>query len=295
MATEAAAFPVLIAADGSPTARAAVMTTLMFPWPDETEPHGVVALRTRFTAGRPGYVLEAFDRALKKTADDVQALLARRWPEAKVTVVDASPAPAILGEARHIGARVIVVGWRGHGPVSRLLLGSVSRAVVREAVCPVLVVNRRPKHLRQLVLGIDGSPNARRAVELIAKIPPPPGNSVTLVTALETISLPSRALFPANVRSRLMLELEALKGELAVTARRELDKAAATLRGANWRVRTILRSGPPLALLLATVKQTHGDVLIIGARGASGLDRLLLGSVAEGALNHCPVPVLVVR
>ena len=41
MATEAV-FPVLIAADGSSTARAAVMTTLMFPWPDKTEVHGVV-------------------------------------------------------------------------------------------------------------------------------------------------------------------------------------------------------------------------------------------------------------
>ncbi len=288
-------FPVVIAADGSSTARAAVMTALMFPWPKETEAHGVVARRTRATAGRPAYVREAFDRAFKKAADDAQALLARRWPEAQVTVVDASPGPAILGEARRVGARVIVVGWRGHGPVSRLLLGSVSRAVVREAICPVLVVNRRPKHLRQLVLGIDGSPNARRAVELIAEIPPPPGNSVTLVTALEAMSLPSQALFPTSVRSRLMLELGALKGELAVTARRELDQAAATLRGARWQVRTILRSGAPLGVPLATVKQTHGDVLVIGARGVSGLERLLLGSVAEGALNHCPVPVLVVR
>jgi len=271
------------------------MTSLMFPWPARTEVYGVVARRTRAALGRSASVLEAFDRAFKKAADDAQALLARRWPEAKVTVVDAAPAPAILGEARRIRARVIVVGWRGHGPVSRLLLGSVSRAVVREAICPVLVVNRRPKHLRQLVLGIDGSPNARRAVGLIAEIPPPPGNSVTLVTALEAISLPSHALLPASVRSRVMLELEAFKGELAVTARRELDQAAATLRGSRWQVRTILRSGAPLAMLLATVKQTHGDVLVIGARGVSGLERLLLGSVAEGALNHCPVPVLIVR
>jgi nucleotide-binding universal stress UspA family protein len=293
MAT-ATVFPVVIAADGSSTARAAVMTTLMFPWPNETEAHGVVARRTRATAGRPAYVREAFDRAFKEAADDTQAVLARRWPEAQVTVVDASPGPAILGEARRVGARVIVVGWRGHGPVSRLLLGSVSRAVVREAVCPVLVVNRRPKHIRQLVIGLDGSANAQQAVRLIAEIPPPPGNSVTLVTALEAMSL-SHALVPTSVRRRLMLEMGTLKGELAVTARRELDKAAATLRGAHWQVRTILRSGAPLAMLLATIKQTQGDVLVIGARGVSGLERLLLGSVAEGALNHCPVPVLVVR
>jgi|RhiMethySRZTD1v2_1073278.scaffolds.fasta_scaffold423290_2 hypothetical protein len=35
--------------------------------------------------------------------------------------------------------------------------------------------------------------------------------------------------------------------------------------------------------------------LVVGARGASGVHRLLLGSVAEGALNYSPVPVLVVR
>ena len=64
MATEAV-FPVLIAADGSSTARAAVMTTLMFPWPDKTEVHGVVARRTWATAGRSASVLEAFDRAFK--------------------------------------------------------------------------------------------------------------------------------------------------------------------------------------------------------------------------------------
>jgi nucleotide-binding universal stress UspA family protein len=36
-------------------------------------------------------------------------------------------------------------------------------------------------------------------------------------------------------------------------------------------------------------------VLVVGARGTSGLQRLLLGSVAEGALNQGPIGVLVVR
>jgi nucleotide-binding universal stress UspA family protein len=36
-------------------------------------------------------------------------------------------------------------------------------------------------------------------------------------------------------------------------------------------------------------------VLVVGARGSRGLSRVLLGSVAEGSLNHSTVPVLVVR
>ena len=43
------------------------------------------------------------------------------------------------------------------------------------------------------------------------------------------------------------------------------------------------------------VAKERADVLIVGARGVTGLRRLLLGSVAEGALNTSPVPVLIVR
>ena len=45
----------------------------------------------------------------------------------------------------------------------------------------------------------------------------------------------------------------------------------------------------------AAVEAVQANLLVVGARGVGGVARLLLGSVAEGALNQCPVPVLVVR
>ena len=288
-------FSIVVATDGSMTARAALATTLTFPWPEESEVRGVVARRTRATRGRPGYVLEAFARAFEKAAADARALLSRRWPDVEVTVVDKSPADAIVDEAHRVRAEVIVLGSHGYGPVRRLLLGSVSRGVVRRAICSVLVVNRRRKQIRRLVIGLDGSPHSRRAVELVAQLPPPPGNLVTLVSALEPISLPSHALLPATVRVRIGRELASLKAELATNARREAEGAEAVLRERGWRVRVVLRSGVPVEAILSMVRQTGADFLVIGARGASGLEGVLLGSVAQGALSHCPVPVLVVR
>jgi nucleotide-binding universal stress UspA family protein len=43
------------------------------------------------------------------------------------------------------------------------------------------------------------------------------------------------------------------------------------------------------------VAATRAQLLVVGARGTSGVRHLLLGSVAEGALNRCPVAVLVAR
>jgi nucleotide-binding universal stress UspA family protein len=290
-----AKFPIVVGTDGSSTAGAALATMRMFPWPEGAKVHAVVARRTRATAGRPRYVVMAFDRAFAKAASDARALLSRRWPDVGVTVLDKRPVEALLAEARRVGAKAIVVGWRGHGPIGRLLLGSVSRGIVRHATCPVLVVRQRSKQVRRLLIGIDGSDNARRAVDLVTAFPPPAGASVTLVTALEPISLPSRALLPAQVRHRVGQELMALKAEMASNARRELDNASARLRDAGWRVRTILSSGTPLAVLLTAVRQTQADVLVIGARGSTGLQRFVLGSVAEGALNRCAIPVFLVR
>ena len=78
-------------------------------------------------------------------------------------------------------------------------------------------------------------------------------------------------------------------------AARELRRAAAELERAGWKTRTVVTSGEPLRDLLGTVASTRAQLLVVGARGASGIRHLLLGSVAEGALNRSSVPVLIAR
>jgi nucleotide-binding universal stress UspA family protein len=63
----------------------------------------------------------------------------------------------------------------------------------------------------------------------------------------------------------------------------------------GWKVRKSVRLGAPLDELIATVAATGAGALVVGARGTGGMSRLLLGSVADGAVNHSPVPVLVVK
>jgi len=77
-------------------------------------------------------------------------------------------------------------------------------------------------------------------------------------------------------------------------SRRKLDAAAGVLRRRGWRVKTQVTLGAPLASLLDAASESRADVLVLGARATSGLARVLLGSVAMGALNRSAVPVLIV-
>jgi citrate synthase len=63
----------------------------------------------------------------------------------------------ILAEARRLDAQVVVVGARGHGALSRLVLGSVSLGVVRQARTAVFVVKRPLRDAQRLLIGVDGS------------------------------------------------------------------------------------------------------------------------------------------
>jgi nucleotide-binding universal stress UspA family protein len=98
---------------------------------------------------------------------------------------------------------------------------------------------------------------------------------------------------PGRVRALLTQEAASLEREHVAAARRQLETARERLERAGWRVRTEVRMGRPLEELLTASKDA--DVLVVGARGIGAVERLLLGSVAEGAVSRAPVPVLVVR
>ena len=66
---------------------------------------------------------------------------------AKGTLLKGEAAPALLAEAE-LGVDLLVMGSRGHGPIGRVFLGSVSAKVIRSAPCPVLVVPRGAVHSR---------------------------------------------------------------------------------------------------------------------------------------------------
>ena len=287
-------FHVLIATDGSAAARAAVTTALRFPWPPGTTASAVVAKQVRADY-RTSILLAALDQTAEFTGRTAARTMSKRWPDADARIVDASPVQAVVNEARRVRADVVVVGWRGHGAVRRLLTGSVSRGVVKRVPCPVLVVRRAVRQIRRIVLGFDGSPHARKAIQIVARLDVPRGAQVTLFTAVDTMQVPAQTLAPVDARRAVAEEVARVNEERLARARTGLEQPRRTLTAAGWKVKTVISDGAPLRDLLRVVATTRADLLVVGARGVGGVKHLLLGSVAEGALSRSPVPVLVVR
>jgi nucleotide-binding universal stress UspA family protein len=285
---------VLIATDGSLPARAAVATARAFPWPRGSRVRGVVASGDDWVGSASSRMRRALAQGTERVVGAARSALEPRWPEAEVMMRKDRAVDGILREARRFRADVIVVGWRGHGAFRRLLMGSVSRGVVENAKASVLVVRRSVRKFRRFVIGIDGSPHARRAVDLIARLPHA-GITVTVVRVVEPRILHTAGRLPASLRAVVLSELAAMNAALTSEARRDVDATAERLKRAGWAVRAEVWTGAPLASLLEVVDRTNADLLVVGARAKRGLKRALLGSVAAGALDRSAAPVLVVR
>jgi nucleotide-binding universal stress UspA family protein len=296
-----ARFTVLLATDGSVQAHAALRLAASVQWPKTARAHMVLARGGLPLGPWPAQVWlaglsGAADQAIERELSRARRLVRRRWPDMTVSVVTTPPVEAITEEARRRRAGVIVVGSRGLGFARRLMLGSVSRGVVRGSSCPVLVAKGRRRRIRRVVIGTDGSRNASRALGFVLTwLQPPAGARATVVRVLQPVLPRSPGLLPSPIRRAVMASATSLNATRTKQARREVGGASVLLKRAGWRARGIVREGVPLTELLREAAVSRADLLVVGARGTGGLARLLLGSVAEGVLDRSPVSVLLVK
>lgn len=202
------------------------------------------------------------------------------------------PASVIVEEARRTAADVVVMGSRGRGPITSALLGSVSAEVVDHAPCPVLIARRST--LRSLVLGVDGSDDARAAEEIVASWPFLAALRVTVVSVANLIGI-ATALDPAGTGMMDASVYQQLSDELRATHERLAHEAADRLRPRGLTAEPVMREGAPAMELMEAARLADADLIVTGTRGQTGLARLMLGSVARTVLLHSRVSVLTVR
>src|ERR687894_575892 len=171
---------ILLATDGSEDAALAAHAAADVSERVGSELHIVHVLPQFPRYAYPGVTPQVYSRVLDETLREAKDLLEEQargieaiGPRVAETYTRRGPTvDEILDLAEELGADLIVVGSRGLGPVSGLVLGSVSGGIVHGATCPVLVLrggeNAWPPN--RIVVGDDGSEEAKGAGVLAARI-----------------------------------------------------------------------------------------------------------------------------
>jgi nucleotide-binding universal stress UspA family protein len=206
--------------------------------------------------------------------------------EAKYVERSGQAADTVLTYAEDTKADLIVIGSRGNGALTRVLLGSTSDAVASHAKVSVWVV--RPTVAPtdttspHITVCYDGSDASKRAVNRVREMEFPSNARISLVAFIRRPeNLPDEIVYDSRHQDQLRLELQELKGafpddgpkvEILVEESRHVGHGLVDYAAAN-----------------------RSSLMVVGDRGRSAIARFLIGSVSRFVLHHAPCSVLIVK
>jgi nucleotide-binding universal stress UspA family protein len=200
-----------------------------------------------------------------------------------------APAEVIVETASNLACDLIVMGTHGRRGLPHLLLGSVAERVVRTSTVPVLTV-RGDADIElvgapRILVPHDFSEASTAAVRRAAAWAKALGAEITLLHVVEPVVYPE--FYSVDVLSDDLME------RLVERSERALSAAAEDLLGAA-KGRTKVEVGRAANTIVDVADPERFDLVMMATRGLSGLEQMLLGSVAESVLRRCRVPMLAV-
>ena len=210
--------------------------------------------------------------------------------EVETTVVTGSPAESILGYVGDSDVDLVVMGTHGRSGLRRYLTGSVTELVVRRSPVPVLTMRATDASAAgggygDVLVPTDGSERAAAAVTHALAVADTFGSTVHAVSVVNVGDIATGA--EVDMPPELLDELKS-------TAVAATEAVASEAEAAGAEAVTEVLTGRPKQELLEYIADHDVDLVCMGTHGRTGLDRVLLGSTAEGLVRHADIPVLTV-
>ena len=231
-------------------------------------------------------------REVSRTLDDMAAQLRKGGVQASATQEVGIPSEEIIRVARAESADLVVLGSQGRTALEHVLLGSTAERVVKGAPCPVLTVRTEgagsptSPAIRRLIVPVDFSNGSADALEAAIVVARPFKASITLLHVLEWSWLRLHyTIAELADEERIRRELQARLEPYAEAVRSEgLTADIVTLGG-----------GGPADFIVDTAASRKADLIVMATHGRRGIQRALIGSVAEGVLRRASCPVLTIK
>ena len=206
-----------------------------------------------------------------------------------------SAAPAILEVADELGADLIVLGSHGRRGLRHFFLGSVAEEVVRTAHCPVLTLRESSSRggtprFGHLLVPVDFSPHARRALETARQLADLYGSELHLLHVVESPVIPP-SYGPLYSAAAAGVAFSDLAREVEENLRDLLSRVEGPDVNSNLQV----VEGIAAPSITRYAEKIGADLIVIATHGLSGLEHFLLGSVTEKVMRTAPCPVLVLK
>ena len=253
-------------------------------------PPDTPAIRSARAAGEAAL---ATSRELARRGADLVSGVLAGWSVEAEAIAD-SPFWGVVTRAEQWRAELVVVGSHGRSVLDRVALGSVSQTVARNAHCSVRI-GRAPRRgagqPARLLVGIDGSESAELAVQAVSRRTWPAGSAVHVLACEDSSILTALAARHQSVQRWAAPD----DADAGAWIRRAVEAAARRLGEAGLEAHTDVRPGDPKRLLVETAEHLDADCVVVGARGLSRIERLLLGSVSAAVAARARCSVEIVR
>lgn len=139
---------------------------------------------------------------------------------------------------------------------------------------------------KNIVIATDGSENSRKAIFYGIKIAKLSGATVYAVHVIDTPSIVSEVW---TAGKELIHEMMVRDGKKILSETKKI------IEDYGVEVKDVLLNGHPGEEIIRFAEDNNMDLIVMGTLGATGLEKFLMGSVAEKVVRHSKVPVMVVR
>ena len=274
---------ILVAFDGSKTSMHALRQALIFD-PHEKKEIVVITVNPPYIGDLELIGVSNIQDIIigqgKKILSEAEEIAKEEGVSIKTRLEEGEIFKRVLDTAEEEKSDLIIIGRRGITRLERALMGNVTAKVIGHSARNVLVVPRDSIiKWDNIVITTDGSKYSEAAAQEALALAKICGEQC----ALHALAVTRRSA----TEKRIQISKNALK-EIQSNAEKE-----------NIKADTLLVKGKPHESIHETIieyaKEKNADIIVMGSRGRTGIQRLLVGSVVERVIGHTSCPVMVVK